>query len=189
MVRFSGGMEAIDGFRCRSDRTVESNRGGGLDNVAVDGFRYGDERNPALVEGVGDGERPVAANDDQRVERQRAKCLHARVGVVPDAAVGSAAGERVVLVRRAQNGSAVAKNTGDGRRCQAAPAIWFHEAAKPVLEPDRFNPLIGRGLDDRANRRVQPRRVAATGQDADAHREFQSANTRPLPGTDISTRG
>ena len=114
MVRLSGRMETIDRFRCHTDRTVESNRGRGFDNVVVNGFRYGDERNPTFVESVGDGERPVTANDDERVERQRAKRLHARVGVVPGAAVGSVVGQRVALVRGAQYGSALTKNPGDG---------------------------------------------------------------------------
>ena len=110
VVRFSGCMEAIDRFCCHSDRTVESDSGRGFDNVVVDGFWYSDERNPTLVESVGDGERSVTANDNERIERQRAKRLHARVGVVPGAAVGTGIGQRVSLVRGAQYGSALTKN-------------------------------------------------------------------------------
>ena len=74
------------------------------------------------------------------------------------------------MVRGAQDRSTLSKNAGDGVRRQAPPSIWFDEAAKPVLKTNRFNPLIGRGLNDRADRRVQPGGVAAAGEDSDAHR-------------------
>ena len=68
-VRFGGRVQPIDGVGGEGDRRVEAETVGRADDVVVDGLRDADERDAAFAELVGDGERAVAADDDQRVER------------------------------------------------------------------------------------------------------------------------
>ena len=58
---------------------------GRADDVVVDGLGHADERNARLAELVGDGERAVAADDDQRVEPHLVEHLDDALGVVAGA--------------------------------------------------------------------------------------------------------
>ena len=82
VVRFGGGVQAIDRVGGEAHRGVEAERVRRLDDVVVDGLGHADERHAALVELVRDGQRAVAADDDQRVELQLVEHLDAARRVV-----------------------------------------------------------------------------------------------------------
>ena len=80
------GVQPVDGVGGEADRAVEPEGAVGLDDVVVDGLGNADERNAPLVKLVGDRQRAVAADDDERVEAEIVKRLDAACGVVDHAA-------------------------------------------------------------------------------------------------------
>ena len=67
-VGFGGRVQAIDRVGREADRGVEAEAAGRPVDVVVDRLRHADERDALLVELVGDGQRAVAADADERVE-------------------------------------------------------------------------------------------------------------------------
>jgi hypothetical protein len=117
---------------------------------------------------VRDGQRTVAADDDQRVELELVVHLDAACRVI----LGPARRldrikERVASVGGTENGAADAKNAGDVFRLESPPAVGLDEAVEAVLQSDDFAVAVGAGLDDRADHGVEPGRITAAGEDTD----------------------
>ena len=81
-MRFGGRVQPIDRVGRERDRGVEPEAVGGADDVVVDRLRHADDRDAQLAELVGDRQRAVAADDDQRVEPQPAEDLEDAIRVV-----------------------------------------------------------------------------------------------------------
>ena len=81
-VRFGGRVQAVDGVGREAHGRVEAETAGRADDVVVDRLGHADERNAPLVELVGDRQRAVAADADERVETRPLEHLHHAVGVV-----------------------------------------------------------------------------------------------------------
>jgi hypothetical protein len=107
MVRFGRRMQAIDGVGGEVDRCVESKTAGGTDDVVVDRFRYADDRDALLRELMCDGQRPVAADDDEGVEAELVKIFdNARRVVDLAVACRYRISEWISAIGRAEDGSA-----------------------------------------------------------------------------------
>ena len=78
VVRLRRRVQPIDRVGRERHRRIESERHRRLDDVVVDRLGHADDGHAALVKLVGDGERAVAADDDERVESERAEVLDAR---------------------------------------------------------------------------------------------------------------
>jgi hypothetical protein len=119
VVRFGGRVQAIDGVGREIDGGVEAETVGGPDDVVVDRLRNADDGDAAMIEPVGDRQRAIAADDDQRVEAHLVKHLDDAIGVVADAfRRGDRIGERVAAVGRAENRSTKTQDAGHVARRQ-----------------------------------------------------------------------
>ena len=75
-------------------------------------------------------------------------------------------GEGIAAVGGAENRPAEPEDAGDVARRDGPRPLRDNEAVKAVFEADALDLRVGCRLDDGANHRVEPRRVAAAGQDA-----------------------
>ena len=175
MVRFRGGVQAIDGVGREADRGVEAEAVGGLDDVVVDGLGHADERDAALGELVGDGQGAVAADHHQAVQAQLVEHVDAALRVVALAVARlDRVEERVAAVDRAEDRAADAQDAGDVLRHQDAVPVRLDEAVEAVLEAEAGDAVVVGRLDHGANDRVQPRGVAAAGEYSDTPNRFHS---------------
>src|SRR4029079_4502467 len=78
-------------------------------------------------------------------------------------------GERVAAVRGAEDGAAEAQDAGDVARRQTPRAVRLDESVEAVFEADAVDAAVVGRLHDSPNDGVQPWRVAAAGENADAH--------------------
>ena len=92
---------------------------------------------PRRVELVGDRQRAVAADDDERVERHPLEHLDDAIGIVAGA-VGRAdrLGERVAAVGRAEDRAAEPQDAGHVARRQRPRALGLDQAVEAVFEAD-----------------------------------------------------
>ena len=166
-MRFRGGVQAVDRVGREADRRIEA-EGQRPHDVVVDGLGHAHDRNPELDEAMGNGERAVAADDDQRVEREAPDRRQAPVREI-DAAIRCEGGrERVAAVGRAENRAAHAEDARDVVRTQHARASLVYEAVEAVFEADALPAEVRSGLHDRADDGVEAGGVAAAGEDANA---------------------
>ena len=125
---------------------------------------------PRLVELVGDRERAVAADHDQRVELQLVEHLDARARNSRACRRASRSGyanglPRLVVPRIVPP---MPRMPVTSRGVSGRERSGSMQAVEAVLEADDLAAGVGRRLDDGADDRVQARGVAAAGQDADA---------------------
>src|SRR5262249_17178494 len=128
-----------------------------------------DDRNAAVVEAVGDRQRAVAADDDQRIESHLVEHLDDAIRVVANAfRSGDRVRERVAAVGGAENRSTKTQDAGHvpGRQSPRSPR--FDEPVEAVFEADALDARVRCALDDGANDGVEARRVAAAGEDTKA---------------------
>ena len=169
VVRLGGGVQAIDRVGGEGYGGIEPEGVRGFDDVVVDRFRNAHQRNAAKVELVRDRQGAIAADHDQRIERELVEHLHTAQRVVADSAgCFNRVGERVAAVRGSEDRSADAKDAGDVARCELAPAVRLDQAVEAVLEADDFAVTIAGRLDNGADDGVQARGVAAAGEHADS---------------------
>jgi len=118
---FGRGVQSIDRIGCEVDSRIESETARRPDDVVVDRLRDADERYAHLVELVRDGERAVAADAYQRVERHLAEHLEHPLCVV-ERALGrnDRLGKRIAAIHRPEDRSSEPQNAGDIARSQRA---------------------------------------------------------------------
>ena len=125
---------------------------------------------PRHAELVGDGERAVAADDDERVEPHLVEHLDDAVGVVaacrPTSRSDAANGLPRLIVPRIVPPSRRMPVTSRGVSTRERPGSI--RPSKLSSRPMHSMPAVGGGLDDRADDRVEAGCVAAAGEDADA---------------------
>ena len=138
LVRLGGRVQPIDRVGREGDRRVEAETVRRADDVVVDRLRHADDRHAQLAELVGDGQRAVAADGDERVEAQLVEHLDARGRSSRACRRRSATSEveRVAAVERAEDRAAEAEDAGDVARREHARAIQLEEAVEAVLDPD-----------------------------------------------------
>jgi hypothetical protein len=121
VVRLGGGVQPIDGVGCEINGGIEAETVGGSDDVVVDRLRDADDRDAAVVEPVGDRQRAIAADDDQRIEAHLVEHLDDAIRVVTDAfRRGDRIRERVAAVGRAENRSTKTQDPGHVARRQSS---------------------------------------------------------------------
>ena len=162
VVRLRRRVQPVDRLGRDRDRGVEAERVVGAGEVVVDRLRHADDREAVLaVEALGDAERVLAADRDERVEpRSRKFCKD-----LLDAAVEL---ERV-RPARADDRPAAGQDPRDLRRAEVAEVAVDEARASPRGR----RPVPARGVggpDDRADDRVQAGAVAAAREDADGLR-------------------
>ena len=166
-MRFGGRVQAIDGVGREADRGVEAETARRPVDVVVDRLRHADQTHAPLVELVGDSQRAVAADADERVELHLLEHLHHAVGVVEGAVRRfDRLRERIAAIDGAENGAAQAQDAGDVFRRQHARFLRVNQPVEAVLEPDDGDVGVAGRLDDRADDGVEARRVTAACQDA-----------------------
>ncbi len=80
-----GRVQAIDRIGRKRHGRVETEAVRRADDVVVDGLGHADDGNAATAELVSDGERAVAADDDERAETHLVEHLDASIRVIPGA--------------------------------------------------------------------------------------------------------
>ena len=124
---------------------------------------------PRELNSMGDGERAVAADHDERAEAHLVEHLDDAVGVVARAVRGfDRVRERIAAVDRAENRAAEPQDAGDVARREHARPAGLDQAVEAVFEADALDAAVGAGLDHRTDDRVEAGCVAAAGEDADA---------------------
>jgi hypothetical protein len=117
---------------------------------------------------VGNGQRAVATDADERIEFHRLEhCDHAIAVVERPLGRFDRLGKRVAAVDSAEDGTAQAQNTGAVARREDARLLRIDQAVEAVFQTNDLNVGIVRGLDDCADHRIQARRIATACQDPD----------------------
>ncbi len=167
LVRFRGGVQAIDRVGRERHRGVESEAAGRPDNVVVDRLRHADDGDALQVELVRDAQRAVAADHHERLQSHLVKGLDDPIRVV-DLALGVSTGysNGIAVIGGAENGPAEAKNAGDVLRRQDARASRVEQAVEAVFETDDLDPGVESGLHDGANNGVEAGCITAAGEHA-----------------------
>jgi hypothetical protein len=156
-------VEAVDRLGRDVDRGVEAERQVGRAEVVVDRLRDPQHRQPVVVVEAGGGaERVLAADRDQRVEVEPRERLADPVGPVVTL-------ERV-RARGAEDRPAARQDPA--RRLDRQLVVGALERAAPAVAEadDRVAVVVDPLAHDRADRRVQPRAVAAACQHSNSHR-------------------
>ena len=163
-----GRVQTVDRVGGERHRGVEAEAVGGADDVVVDRLRHADDRDAPGAEPVSDGQRAIAADDDQRVELHLVEHLDDTVRVVARSVGGkNRVGEGVAAVRRPEDSAAQPHDAADVARRERAAAAGFDEAVEAVLEAEALDARVVRRLDDGADDRVEAGCVAAAGEDAE----------------------
>ena len=110
IVALGGGVQLVDGLHRRGDRGVEAEGRDRAADVVVDRLGTPTMRMPFSNRLLGDGQRPVATDGDERLDAQVARVVEQLVGAV-DLEVAPVVlehriGERIAAVGRAQDGAA-----------------------------------------------------------------------------------
>ena len=158
-------MEAVDGFGRERHGRVEAEAARGADDVVVDGLGHAHDRNALQIELVSNGQRPVAADDDERIEAHLLEGLDYAIGIVCLPNRGRVL-EGISLVRGAEDCAPQSEDPGDVMRCQAPRTRGVEQAIEAVFEADHLHAGVAPRLDHRAYDRVEAGGVAAAGEDA-----------------------
>jgi len=138
-------------------------------DVVVDRLGHADNGDAAGKELVADGQRAVATDDDQGVEREPVAGVDAPLRVVHGLAVALArVGEGVAAVGGAEDGAADPQDAGHVLGQQHARAVGVEQPVEAVLQAQDPDSRVDGGLDDGPDDRVEAGGVAAARQDTDA---------------------
>jgi hypothetical protein len=167
-MRLRSGVESIDRFGREADCGVEAETARRADDVVVDCLGNANERNPLLVELVGDGERSVAANADERVKLRLLEHLHDAVGVVEGPLRGcNRLRKWIAAIDRAENRAPEPKDAGYVPWRERTRLVRIDQTVEAVFEPDHRDTSVVRRLDHGADHGVEAGRIAAARQNAD----------------------
>ena len=162
VVSFGGGVHAVDGFADDVARGIEAEGIVGSAEVVVDGFRHSHNVYALLVQFLRDGKCIVAADRNQGIDFVGRNGFYAAIE-----AVGTLGG---IGTRSAQNGSPAGQNAAHRVQIQFH-ALVLNQAAPTFHESHELVVVVKHSFAHyRADHRVQPRTIAAAGQDANLHR-------------------
>ncbi len=168
MVAAGGGTRALDDVSARPHRRVEAEGVVGGVEILVDGLGDADDRPAQVGELLADAEGVLAADGHERVELEAldvpqhlGRAIHALVADLVLEGIGA---------RRAQVGAAVAVPGAHGVHVERPGVLTeaVEQAFPSVVDADDVDAVVGRAVDEAADRRVQARRVAAAREHADA---------------------
>ena len=132
VVTLGGRVQLVDRLERRVDRGVEAERRDRAADVVVDRLRHADDLHSLVAELLRDGQRPVAADRDDRVDSEPRRVFDQLVGAIlaHDRAVGLHARvvKRVAAVRRAENraaqvGDAAHRFRGSAESLRPRPSV------------------------------------------------------------------
>jgi hypothetical protein len=172
LVALRGAVQAVQAFGGKGHGGVEAESGEGLVQVVVDGLGHADHPQALLVQRVGNRQRAVAADGDQRIELLHRKVVEDFPRAVH--VLGSAVGhlhremQRVALVGGAQDGAAQVGDTthpvlGEAEHPALGVALGEQDAVEAVPDAITLPAPVDRGNDDRADHRIETGGVAPAG--------------------------
>jgi hypothetical protein len=174
IVALRRGVQLVERLDHGAHRGVEAERVDRARDVVVDRLRHAHHVHPAPDELLGDLERAVAADRDDRVDAERARVGHQLVGAVDVdvAAVGLAhrVVERAAAVGRAEDGAAQVGDAAHRLGGERDDLVLAEEARVAALDAEHVPAARVGGEDGGADDGVQPGGVAAAGGESDAHR-------------------
>ena len=116
-----------------------------------------------------DGQRPVAADNDERAQSHLVKHFDDAIRVVVRAFGGAdGIGERIAAVGRAEDRAAEPENAGDVARPERPDRSGSISPSKLSSRPTHSMPRVRGRLDNGTNHGVQAGRVTAAGEDAES---------------------
>ena len=159
-----GAVQAVDGVGGDAERGIETEGGVGQRHVVVDGFRQGHDVEACLLQAQRILHGSATAQADQAIEMIGVVVGDDGLGHVQHLAVHR---HLVRLVAAgAEDGSALGEDAGQRFAFQRHGAV-FHQAAKTVAKTDDVHAVMRHtGFADAAYGRVETRRVAAGGENA-----------------------
>jgi hypothetical protein len=153
------------------DRRGVADRDLGQADIVVDGLGDADQLDPALLgEAAQNGQRAVAADADQGIEIERAVALDDLVAAVDAAAIVERIIEGVAPVRGAEDRAGHPEQGAVEEREVKLLRLdgTGHEAGGALVDADHLPAVaLDRPVGHGADHGVQPRAIAAAGQDAD----------------------
>src|SRR5438132_1650134 len=173
MVRARCRPQTVECVRDHGDGGVEADAELGLRKVVVDGLGHTDDADALLMEPVRDAERVVPADGDERVELRTANGSE-------DAAARGLVFARVGP-RGAEDRATVTEDAGDLAHAERPRQVFSEEAGPAVGDTEDLVTERVRAHDDGADRRVQPRCVASSGEDTDPHPTSGASATPAAP--------
>ena len=161
VVRFGGGVQAVDGLGRDADCGVEAEAGVGAAQIVVDGLRNADNLHALFDQRIRHALRVVAADGDERVEI---------VGLDGGEALVDAAFHLARIgARGAQDGAAEVQDAGDRIGVQR-PGLVLHHAAPAFEEADELILIVENSFAYHgADHRIQSRAVTAACQYSNSH--------------------
>jgi hypothetical protein len=171
VMRFGGGVDAVDGVGGDVDGGVKTEGHVGSGKVVVDGLGNSDDGEALLGEIETDLLSAVTADDNQRVKPHGLCVVDDFVGIVADgfdAIVVDAIGEGIATVGGAEDRSATGQNAAHIIEQQGAVLLRPDEAVKAVVNTnDLVAVLEDGGFYGGANDCVETGTVPSAGADAD----------------------
>ncbi len=173
VVALGGGVQLVDRLDRGIDGGVEAEGRDRPAHVVVDRLRHADDLHPALEELLRNGQRPVAADGDDGVDPEACGVVEDLAGAIDldVGAIGLAHGklERVSAVSRAQDRSAQVRDAAHRVAGQGDDVVFAEQAVIPTTDAEHVPSTTSGGQHGGANDGIEPRGVAATGRDRDAH--------------------
>ncbi len=176
VVALGRGVQPVDRLHGDVHRGVEAEGVVGRAEVVVDRLRHADDGDALVVQPGGDAEGVLAADDDQGVDAEPGQVVLDPLDPGP---AGTALLERI-RPRRAEDRAAArqdAAHRGDVERHR----VRLERPSPAVAEPEELDPVfLDSPAHHGADNGVQPRAVAAPGQDSHSHRAKPSRPPGPL---------
>ena len=161
VVGLGGRVEPVDRLGRDRDGGVEAERVVRPGEIVVDRLRDADDRQRVLaMEACGNPERVLASDRDERIELRLAEVAqHGLDSPVYLVRIGSRRAEDRAAAREYSRDLAPSERSEDP----------LGQSLPPVADRDHLVTAVGRSPDDGPDHGVQPRAVAAAGQDPDSH--------------------
>jgi len=173
IVRLRGRVQLVERVERRLHRGVEAERGDRPADVVVDRLRDADDVHPLVAQPLGDRERAVAADGDQRIDAELARTLDEVIRTIdhPERAIRLEEGilERIPAVGGAEDGPAKMADAANGLPSERDDLFLAEEAGVALGDTEDLPAAVERGEDGSADDRIQAGSVAATGGERNSH--------------------
>lgn len=172
VMRGGGGVHSIERFGRDMYRGLEPEGDVGAVEVVIDCFGHADAVDALLGEWLGNGHGSIATDDDECLDFSDLQVSDADIGEVPEDRVPVFIGShgvslRVGLVVGPEDGAAHGEDVGHLIEVEAFDSV-LDEAEESVFDTEDLDPVVDGVFDDRADDGVEPRAVAAAGEDGDS---------------------
>jgi len=173
LVGAGGGVEAVEAVDHAGDGGIESEGGGGGENVVVDGLGNADHIDSRFLKLQRRGEGTVPTDADEGMEVEAAAGI---AGLLEDGGVdfrllaGANLGHKAASVGGAEDGAAEVADMGDGDGVEPLVTDGIQQALIAVQEAKDLEAAGGGGGDHAVQNRVESGAVAAAGENANPFR-------------------